>query len=352
MSLRIVKGRHGSPNLYLRGTVRGIRVDESAGTGDRRKAEEIRTRREAELLDQSIHGSSATATFASAAVSYMEQGGEARYMAPLVKFFGTAKLSSIDQAAVDRAAKLLKPKAAQSTVNRQIHTPISAVLKHAAARGWCEVKPIERPEQPKGKTRWLTVGEAQRLVDHCADHLKPLVSLILYTGARLSEALYLDWNEVDLNRAHVIFLDTKNGEDRGVPLHPVALAALANLPHRKKAVFRKPDGKPYPEKLDGGGQIKTAFKAACRRAKIKGATPHTLRHTWATWYYQEHRDIARLMELGGWKSLDMVQRYTHVNQSHNAASINELPTLEVGINAGSGNLGLGNWRAKTMRNSK
>lgn len=349
MPLKLFKGRHGSPNYYMRGTVRGIRVDESTGTSSRTKAEEVRAKRESELLEQSIHGRRAVATFASAALSYMQIGGDGRYLTPLIEHFGNTKLSLIDQAAIDRAARIIKPKAAPSTVNRQIHTPISTVLKHANMRGWCDLKQIERPKQPKGKTRWLTVEEAQRLIRECSEHLAPLVVFLLYTGARLSEGLYLNWKQVDLERAHVIFLDTKNGEDRGVPLHPNAVAALANMSHRVGPVFRKPDGQPYPRNLDGGGQIKTAFQGACRRAKLSGVSPHTLRHTWATWYYQEHRDLARLMELGGWKSLAMVQRYAHVNSSHNAASVNALPTLDLGIKTGSGKISNSNWRAKTKR---
>jgi integrase len=349
MPLKVVKGRHGSPNLYLRGTVRRIRVDESTGTSSPSKAEEIRTRREVELLEQSIHGRRAVATFASAALSYMRQGGESRYLRPLLVYFGQEKLSAIDQAAIERCAALLKPGAATSTINRQVHTPISSVLKHAAARGCCEFRPIERPKQPKGKTRWLTFEEAGRLISSASVHSAPLLTFMLYTGARVAEAVYLQWDQVNLTRRHVVFLDTKNGTDRGVPLHPMALAALANLPHRRGAVFRKPDGRSYPLKPEGGGQIKKAFAGACRRAGIKGATPHTLRHTWATWHYQEHRDLARLMELGGWKTLAMVQRYAHVNSEHNSASINALPSVEVGRKMGSGQIREENWRAKTMR---
>ena len=78
---------------------------------------------------------------------------------------------------------------------------------------------IERPAQPKGRVRWLTFEEAEQLVDACSPHLRPLVMFLLGTGARMSEALYLEWREVDLAAAHVTFLDTKNGEHRGVPLH-------------------------------------------------------------------------------------------------------------------------------------
>jgi len=62
------------------------------------------------------------------------------------------------------------------------------------------------------------------------------------TGARAGEALWLDWRDVDLERAHVSFPRTKNGEGRGVPLHPRVVATLKVLPHRQGEVFRRPDG--------------------------------------------------------------------------------------------------------------
>ena len=92
-------------------------------------------------------------------------------------------------------------------------------------------------------------------------------------------------------RAHVVLLDTKNDDHRGMPLHPRAVAALANLQHRTGPVFRRPDKKPY-EPMDGeGGQFKTAFRGACRRAGISDFHPHDCRHTWATWHYSANRDL-------------------------------------------------------------
>ena len=51
--LKLVK-RHGSPFVYLRGTVRGIRVDESTGIdlSNKKAANECKTKREAELLEE------------------------------------------------------------------------------------------------------------------------------------------------------------------------------------------------------------------------------------------------------------------------------------------------------------
>lgn len=326
--LKLVR-RHNSPHWYIRGTIRGVSVDESCGVADRKIAETIRAKREWEIIQVSLHGRQATATFLEAAVGYMEAGGERRYLKRLLDLIGNTALSKIDQTAIDRAAKILLPNASPATVNRQIHTPISAVLKFAAKRGLCEYRQIERPRQPKGRVRSLAHEEAEQLITHCT-HIRALVVFMLYTGARVAEAVYLDWKQVDLARAQVQFLKTKNGEPRGVPLHPRVASLLARMPHRTGPVFLHRTGKPYSPKRDGGGQIKTAFRGACRRAGLSGITPHTLRHTWATWHYQQNHDLAALMQLGGWKSEKMVLRYAHVNVSHLAQSIAVLPWVKSG----------------------
>lgn len=331
-----LKRRHGSPHWYLRGTVRGLCVDESTRTGDRKAAEEVRAVREAELLKRSVHGDAAVRTFAEAALSYMESGGERGHLAPIISAIGRRPLASIGQAEIDTLAKKLKPAGGPATQNRHVYTPVSAVLHHAARKRWCDKPVIARPKEPKGRVRWITHDEAEKLIDAAAPHIRPLVIILLSTGARLAEALYLDWRNVDLSAGHVEFLDTKNGEARGVPLHPRAVAALANLPHRTGAVFRRalpyetakgdkrPLGPAYEVRTGGGGQVKTAWAGMCKRAGIADFSPHDCRHTWATWHYRANRDLTALMELGGWKSVSMVMRYAHVNTSHLAGSIDQI----------------------------
>lgn len=336
MPLKLVR-RPKSPHWIIRGTLRGIRVEESTGVGDRRAAEEIRAKREAEILAQSVYGRRATATFAEAALSYLEQGGSRRFLEPVIRHFGTTALAKIDQDALDRGARKLFPKASAATRNRQFYTPASAVLHHAARRGWCARPMIERPEAAPDRVRWLSIEEADRLIEHAGKHLRPLLVFLLYTGARVGEALWLDWRNVDLGRAHVAFPKTKNGEARGVPLHPRVIAGLANLHHREAEVFRRPDGEPY-EPLDeedqsdtsAGTRIATAFKGACRRAGIDDFHPHDCRHTWATWHYQANRDLGALQKLGGWKSVRMVMRYAHVNVAELSHTIDRLPGGNLG----------------------
>lgn len=320
MPLELLK-RHGSRNWYMRGTVRGIPVDRSTKTDNRDAADAIRIKEENRLLDRSVHGERATVTFLEAAVLYMRSGGERRFLQPLIDHFAGRRIAEIEQGDADAAARALYPGRSPATLNRHVYTPISAVLAFAARRNWCEARRFDRPKQPKGRVRWITPAEADRLVECGAKHLRPLVTFLLATGARLSEALYLQWHDVDLSRRHVSFTDTKSGTARGVPLHDRAFEALANIKHRVGPVFLRPDGKPYKEKLDGGGQIKTAFAGACRRAGVKDFSPHDCRHTWATWHYMANRDIAALMALGGWKSEAMVLRYAHVNVENLAGGI-------------------------------
>ena len=187
----------------------------------------------AEILAQSVYGRRATATFAEAALSYLENGGNKRFLDKVLEHFGTTALAKIDQDVIDKGARKIYPNVSAATRDRQFYTPTSAVLKHAAKRGWCSQTIMERPEKAPGRIRWIIPEEAERLIAACNEALRPLVIFLLYTGARIGEALWLVWRDVDLTRGHVVFpIDpergrrTKNNEPRGVPLHPRVRAAL------------------------------------------------------------------------------------------------------------------------------
>jgi integrase len=321
-----------------------------------------------------VFGARAVVSFARAALSYLEF--EARSprtvidVNRLAQHFGATRLALIDQDAADGAVKaLLDLDAKPATKIRTVYMPLTAVLNHAAARKWCDHPKFERPTVETSKTRWLTPAEAIALIDCAADHLRPLLTFILCTGARLSEALELDWANVDLPAGLAHFRDTKNEDDRAAALPPAAILALANLlgrklpdgTHEKKGpVFLRDDGEPYADRgrLEGG-QIGTAWATACKRAGLPGklkiverkikmrarwiavgrgpamrhklrpeyqrtvklevftpqVTPHDLRHTWATWFYALTKDPLLLKAEGGWKSLKMVERYAHLMPS-------------------------------------
>jgi integrase len=57
-----------------------------------------------------------------------------------------------------------------------------------------------------------------------------------------------------------------------------------------------------------------------RRAGIEAFRFHDLRHTWASWHVMSGTSLQELMELGGWKSFEMVLRYAHLAPEHLSAA--------------------------------
>lgn len=351
MPLKLIKrGR----NWHIVGTTgpagRRTVVRESTGTDSRDLAEAIRVKREREVYEAAIYGEKAVVSFQHAADSYLDSKpgitkGDARRVGRLSSHFALARLAEIDQAAADRAcAKLCGKAATPATRLRAVITPLSAILMHASKRGWCPRPALERPPSPPSRTDWMTPAQATALIAAAADHLKPLLAFLLGTGARAGEALCLQWSDVDLTAGTVIFRNvpgerrTKSGRDRIARLPPTTREALANMPgERRGTVFRRPgdwqagtdaEGKPCmvrgePVPYQGErGQFRTGWDAAWRRAGLPGhMSPHSARHSWASWRYCVKPDALDLMRAGGWSSLELVARYAHQTPADLAPAI-------------------------------
>jgi integrase len=178
------------------------------------------------------------------------------------------------------------------TVRRELGV-LQAAINHAHKRGKLTYSvSVELPPVPPSKERYLTRQEAAKLLratrfDAKARLYMPLFILIsVYTGRRKEAVLSLRWSQVDLERNLIDFrkpgeVETKKRRGR-VPIPPKL------IPHLRRARLRGSDLGPV---LHISGRpiqnIKKGFAAACRRADIEGATPHTLRHTAATWLMQK-----------------------------------------------------------------
>jgi integrase len=229
-------------------------------------------------------------------------------------------LADINQDTITKLRKGRFTGLKEATLLREGITPLTAVLTVAQRHHMLDRVPkFTRPKRVKGRTVYFMPDQAERMVAAAAPHLEPLLIFLLATGARLSEALYLDWRDVNLAGGQVIFQAdrTKSQKDRHVELVPRVVAALANLAHREGMVFRTDDGKPYAinktkDDRHYGGQIKTAWKGARKRAGLgKEFTPHTCRHTWASWHYALNLDPFMLRDDGGWADVKEVQTYAH-----------------------------------------
>ena len=72
--------------------------------------------------------------------------------------------------------------------------------------------------------------------------------------------------------------------------------------------------------------IRNAFETACREAGLKDVSPHTLRHTFASRLAMAGVDARTIQELGGWKTLALVERYSHLSPSHKAEAVERIVT--------------------------
>ncbi|WP_233448145.1 tyrosine-type recombinase/integrase [Sphingobium indicum] len=74
----------------------------------------------------------------------------------------------------------------------------------------------------------------------------------------------------------------------------------------------------------GGNPVKRQFATACERAGIGDFTGDDWRHHWASHCVMTGIDLITTMNMGGWKSLRMVQRHSSISVKHMHESINKL----------------------------
>jgi integrase len=324
MPLKLIPPRK-SPNWSIRGTYLGRYIDRSSGSGKRAVAAKVLKGIERQI-ERGAYAEPGEATFASAAASYMKAGGERTYVRRLLHHFGDTPLSHIDQAAIDAGATALYPSGSAATRNRQVYTPVSAILRHAGQR-----VDIRRPRGSGGnkQTAWLWPEQAEAIFEE-AHKLDPafaaLCITLCYTGMRLSEALGLTWNDVRLEDGFAYIPDTKNDEPRAVFLPPVAVAALASL-----QVMRAGNARVF--RYSKSGHLYHALKATAFRAGVdlpERSAFHIFRHTYMTWMRRyAGLDELGLLNLGTHKDRKSVGRYTHVVVSEEARRAALLPVGKI-----------------------
>jgi integrase len=323
MPLSLREPRPGkTPSYYIRGTYLGVRIDRTTGTADRATARKALARVKADI-ERGAFAPKQALSFAAAALSYIRAGGEALFMAPLNDHFGDTSLIDIDQAAIDAAAHTLYPNASPATRNRQVYTPLSAVLKHASY----DFK-LRRPKGAQGQTRvdWLWPEEANALFEAAGNvdaEFRLFLILLTYCGPRLSEALRIRIGDVRRDESFVFIGKTKNGEPRPVHLPPVVIAELEAFADR----FDKPADTLF--RFRKNGALYHLMKETRARASLtKHVSFHTLRHTWATWMRRYGGlDTKGLVATGAWADQKSAARYEHVVVSEESQRADLLPAI-------------------------
>ncbi|MEV6611288.1 MULTISPECIES: site-specific tyrosine recombinase XerD [unclassified Kutzneria] len=183
---------------------------------------------------------------------------------------------------------------------------------------------VHPPVPPRRLPKALPVHEVLRLLDTATGddprslRDRALLELLYSTGARISEAVGLDLDDVDRGERTAL-LDGKGGKQRLVPIGRPALAAVdAYLIRARPDLARHGRGTPAVFLNSRGGRLSRqsawqALKNAADRASIDvEVSPHTLRHSFATHLLEGGADVRVVQELLGHASVTTTQVYTLV----------------------------------------
>jgi len=185
-----------------------------------------------------------------------------------------------------------------------------------------EVRP---PSTPKRLPKAITVAEVARLLDAVAVPGTPsslrdraMLELLYGCGARISEAVGLDVDDVDLD-AGLARLRGKGEKERIVPVGSFAVAALEAYRVRvRPALAGRGLGTPALFLNTRGGRLSrqsawAVLQVGAERAGLAGrVSPHTLRHSFATHLLEGGADVRVVQELLGHASVTTTQIYTKV----------------------------------------
>lgn len=160
-----------------------------------------------------------------------------------------------------------------------------------------------------------------------------LVSLILGSGLRISEALSIDLDDIDWLKAKISVVRKGNKKD-SVTISDIALQDLKDYIEARKNRYRVGDNQlavflslpTGPTGSVGRLTVRSAQKMLERYVDSFGKpalTIHKLRHTFATKFHQENKDLAKLKEQLGHADMNTTMIYTHIGSEDRRESVNK-----------------------------
>jgi integrase len=217
-----------------------------------------------------------------------------------------------------------------------------AALSHVftiAVKDWAwlddsPMRKITKPREPRGRDRFLSDEERQKLMEACSSSsssfLHAVVVLAISTGMRRGEIMNLRWRQVDLKRGQIILHDTKNGSPRAIAVSGLALAMLADVSKVRRIetdlVFYGQDPlKPV--------DLTKPWRTAMAKANLVDFRFHDLRHSAASYLAMNGASTVEIASVLGHKTLQMVKRYSHLENSHIATIVKSMNEKIFGVSS-------------------
>jgi integrase len=354
MPLTLVPPKAGrTPNYHIRGSYLGISVNRSAKTPVKDVGKRIKARIEKEIEQGTYKPADVEqdppVTFLAAAVAYMKAGGERDYLSAIIEHTGPLSIrdrpiEKVTQGDVDNLAGELYPNASAPTRNRQVYTPIAAVLHRAGdprkfkrPKGWRGSRAISKFEPDEA----FALLKAAEQID---SEFGLLCYVLLYTGRRISETLNSKLRDLNLDRSVVYLRDTKNGEAVEVHLPPIVVQkfrAMKPRPFRDGSagrsqadagvLFLKRDPDRRIFRFNYGSYLRGLLADGIEKAGLKFPRRqcgfHLFCHTYGTWMHRYgNLDTYALARTNRWKDPRSADVYVHTEVGSEARMADILPT--------------------------
>ena len=225
--------------------------------------------------------------------------------------------------------KRVKPR----TVNKDLNV-IKCLFTHAVDWGYLKESPAKKVTKLKATDdsfRFLSQEEADLLLDACgSSKCKDLYAIVvtgMHTGMRKEELFNLQWQHIKFKERVIEVVSsedhpTKTRKSRTIPMSDFLTTMLRKHPRRI--------GSPYVFVSQYGNKFKdihSTLDGARRKAGIEHLTPHTLRHTFASWAVMAGVDLVSVKDLMGHSSIEQTMRYAHLSPQHLRASVSFLDCL-------------------------
>jgi integrase/recombinase XerC len=210
-------------------------------------------------------------------------------------------------------------KASAATVNQAL-AAVSLLYEHGARLRISIARArVPRPGEPDALTP-TQQNKLERAADRRGPRDAAIITLLLYTGARVEECARLDTEDLAITaRTGQVRLHGKGDQVRTIPLPTRARERIRTWLERRGS-------EPGPLWIGQRGRltisgITQVVLAAGANAGIQGLRPHRLRHSYATTLRQGGADVAQVQALLGHSSLDTSARYFRAGPAETAAIV-------------------------------
>ena len=254
---------------------------------------------------------------------------EKHYAAWWIDQWGDRRVNEITQDDFRKLVSRLKEKGEWSdkTINHFMGH-LRVALNRAVQSGKIDKNPMDGIRilaVPRGRLRFLTEGEEQRLREVMLPAHFRLVRFAILTGLRREEQFSLRWENIDLRNKVLTIPRSKHGDTRHVPLSGEALEILKAIREETRVMspWCFPSLNPMTH-IDAQNFYRRIYLPALKKAGIEGMVWHTLRHTTASRLVMAGVDIRTVQEIMGHKTLAMTMRYSHLSGDHLSRAIGRI----------------------------